>query len=114
MNAYKEYIEAILSRLVGLEPYKIVLFGSQATGNTTESSDIDLLVVLDSSVVGKTYKERMQKKLLVRDRIIDINEKVPIDLLVYTRAEYEIIEQAQTSFIKEIHNTGKILYEKAS
>ncbi len=114
MNTQTKYIEAIVSRLVGLDPYKIVLFGSQATGKPTEDSDIDLLVVLNSSIVSKTYEERIQKSLSVRDLILDINEQVPIDLLVYTKAEYEIIENAHTSFINEINNNGIVLYEKAS
>ncbi len=56
----------------------------------------------------------MQNKLLVRKCIYDISKKIPIDLLVYTKKEYEIIKENPNSFFKEISVTGKTLYEKAS
>ena len=34
--------------------WKLVLFGSRARGNATAESDVDVLVVLDSAVDGKT------------------------------------------------------------
>ncbi len=114
MKAPREYINEIVSKLAELDPYKIILFGSQATGTYSEDSDLDLLIILDSKEISKTYDEKMHNKLLVRDRIIDISKHIPIDLIVYTKAEYDIIEKARTSFIKEINNTGKVLYEKAS
>ncbi len=114
MKTYTEYIEQVVSKLRGLDPYKIILFGSQASGRYTEGSDIDLLIILDSKVIPKTYEEKMNKKLTVRNKIIETNEHVPIDLIVYTKAEYDIIEKEKVSFINEINKTGKILYEKAS
>ena len=56
----------------------------------------------------------MKKKLIVRNKIIEINERVPIDLIVYTKAEYEIMVKHGSSFLKEITTSGKTLYEKAS
>ncbi len=114
MKTNAEYIEEIVSKLQGLSPHKIILFGSQATGSYTEDSDIDLIIILDSKNIPQTYEEKMKNKLAVRNCLFEINEHVPIDLLVYTKAEYDIIEKAKTSLIKEINNTGKILYEKAS
>ena len=97
-----------------LDPYKIVLFGSHAIETQGEGSDIDLLVILDSEAISQTYKEKMKKKLMVRNKIIEINERVPIDLIVYTKAEYEIMVKHGSSFLKEITTSGKTLYEKAS
>ncbi len=97
-----------------LDPYKIVLFGSHAIEAQGEGSDIDLLVILDSEAISQTYKEKMKKKLMVRNKIIEINERVPIDLIVYTKAEYEIMVKHGSSFLKEITTSGKTLYEKAS
>jgi len=99
---------------VTLDPYKIVLFGSHAIETQGEGSDIDLLVILDSEAISQTYKEKMKKKLMVRNKIIEINERVPIDLIVYTKAEYEIMVKHGSSFLKEITTSGKTLYEKAS
>jgi predicted nucleotidyltransferase len=51
------------------DPYKIILFGSYASGNETENSDIDLMVILDNSDVSKTYEERQNKKC-IRSRLL--------------------------------------------
>ena len=114
MGTKNDDIHDILSRLLTLDPYMIVLFGSHATEGERLGSDIDLLVVLDSDAISQTYEERMKKRLMVRDSIQEINGRIPIDLIVYTRGEYEILQTNGTSFLNEIRNSGKILYEKAS
>ena len=114
METRNDDIHAIVSRLLTLDPYRIVLFGSHATGTEKSGSDIDLLVVLNSEAISQTYEERMNRRLMVRDSIREINRRVPIDLLVYTKAEYRILETHGTSFVNEIRSSGKILYDKAS
>lgn len=104
----------IVSSILTCDPYRIVLFGSHALGTEETGSDIDLLVILDSEVISQTYEERMQRRLVVRKRIEAINRLVPIDLIVYTKAEYELLQRHGTSFLNEIESLGKILYEKAS
>ena len=78
METRTNYIDNIVSRLLTLDPYKIVLFGSHAIETQGEGSDIDLLVILDSEAISQTYKEKMKKKLMVRNKIIEINERVPM------------------------------------
>ena len=107
-------IRAIVSCLLTCDPYRIVLFGSYALGTEGVGSDIDLLVILDSEVISQTYQERMKRRLTVRDSIQEINKQIPIDLIVYTKAEYELLQRHGTSFLSEIERLGKTLYEKAS
>jgi predicted nucleotidyltransferase len=97
-----------------LDPYKIILFGSLSKQNNDEESDIDLLVILNNDKISKNYKEKMEKKLLVRNLIWDLSKEIPIDLLVYTKREFEIIMENKNSFFKELEKTGKTIYEKAS
>ena len=104
----------IVSRLLTLDPYRIVLFGSCVLGAEDPGSDIDLLVVLDSEAISQTYEERMGRRLIVRDSLQEINRRVPMDLIVYTKAEYELLQRHGTSLLKEIESSGKTLYEKAS
>ena len=113
MDTNNNDIRDIISRLLSLDPYRIVLFGSYALGTEDSESDIDLLVILDSEAVAQTYEERMEKRLMVRDSIQEINRRVPIDLVVYTRGEYEFLQEHGTSFLKEIQSSGRTLYEKA-
>ena len=113
LEFFKENLEQILSILKKEEIKKILVFGSYIEGNLHEDSDLDLLIVLDNDYLPKTYEERMELRLEIRKKIRSINKKIPIDLLIYTKPEYEIIIKNMNSFMKEIHNTGKVLYERA-
>ncbi len=108
------YLEEILEILIKHNPLLIVLFGSANTGELKEDSDIDLLVILDINTIPGTYEEKMKMKLTLRRSLRSVNRKVPIDLLVFTSKEIEIMSNQKNIFIEEIMNTGKILYEKAS
>ena len=88
------------------------MFGSYARGVFSEDSDLELIVVLDSTEITKNYDEKMRNKLLVRRKIYELSRKVPIDLVVYTKGEYDIISESENSFYNEIKETGKVLYEK--
>lgn len=114
MDQINNYLQQITEHLLSLNPYRIILFGSALDSSSTEQCDIDLLVILDNNSVSQNYEERMHNKLLVRRSIYEISKKIPIDLLVYTKAEYAIITQNSNSFFKDINLKGKVLYEKAS
>jgi predicted nucleotidyltransferase len=111
-------IEKILEKLVlslkVSDPYKIVLFGSYANGNPDRNSDIDLMVILDNDHVSRTYEERLNKKIYIRGLVREINRKIPLDILVYSKEELNLIKGHGNYFIDEIEKTGKIIYEKAS
>lgn len=110
-------IEVILEKLIlslkSSDPYKIILFGSYANGNPDENSDIDLMVILDNNHVSKTYEERLNKKLFIRSLVRKINRKIPLDILVYSKEELNLIKKHGNYFIDEIERTGRIIYEKA-
>ena len=95
------------------DPYKIILFGSYANGNPNEHSDIDIMVILDNNHVSKTHEERLNKKVAVKKLLLEINRKIPIDIIVYSREEFNIVKQYENTFITEIEKTGKVIYEKA-
>lgn len=114
MKNNSKYIPEIINKLKQIDPYKIILFGSYASGVVSEDSDIDLVVVLDSSKIAKNYEEKMKNKLMVRRSIYELSKKMAIDLVIYTKAEYDIISNSENSFFYEIEKTGKTLYEKAN
>jgi predicted nucleotidyltransferase len=111
-------INTILDSLVILlkpsDPYKVILFGSYVTGTPNEDSDIDLMVILDNNHVSKSYQERLNKKIFIRNLVLEINRKIPLDILVYSKEELNLIKKYGNYFIDEIEITGKIIYEKAS
>jgi predicted nucleotidyltransferase len=106
-------LDSLIFSLKSSDPYKIILFGSYARGNPNEHSDIDLMVILDNNHVSKTYEERLNKKIFVRNLVLEINRQIPLDILVYSKEELNKIKEQGNSFIDEIERTGKIIYEKA-
>ncbi|MFH0772611.1 MAG: nucleotidyltransferase domain-containing protein [Candidatus Omnitrophota bacterium] len=85
-------------------PEKIILFGSYAQGNSTADSDIDLLVIKDSN-----YR-RDERDKEIRELLKDI--KFPLDIFVYTPKEAKKFYNLKGSFINEVFNKGKVIYER--
>lgn len=113
MQDLREYLSEIIQSLKTIDPYRIILFGSFSKENVQYGNDLDIAVIIDSDVLPKTFDEKMKLRLKVRDAIYIISEKIPIDLIVYTKSEYEKLTELQQPFIKEL-NSGQILYDKAS
>ncbi len=109
-----KYIPDIVKNIRKLDPYKIILFGSYVSGEPSRDSDLDIAVILDSGRITQNYDERMKNKLMVRNSIYKLSKKIPIDLIVYTKAEYDVIADHGTSFYHEIERSGKVLYEKTN
>ena len=112
-SLFSTILSNLIVSLKASNPYKIILFGSYANGNPNENSDIDLLIILDNNHVSKTYQERLNKKIRIRSSVIEINRKIPLDILVYSKEEWKIIKKSGNDFIDEIEKTGKVIYEKA-
>jgi len=105
-------VEEMTERLKELKPYKVILFGSYASGNPTEDSDLDVLVVLDSEEISKNLDEKIKRDMPVSKVLINVNRKIAMDLITYSKAEYEYLIEQNDFFVKEITNTGSILYER--
>jgi len=112
MEDNRKYLPEIIRNIRQINPHKIILFGSYASGVFSEDSDLDLVVILDSPEIAKNYDEKMRNKLLVRRNIYALSKRVPVDLVVYTKGEYDIISESGSSFYNEIKKLGKVLYEK--
>ena len=101
----KEKISEIVSKIAaGYNPDMIILFGSYAVGNPNENSDLDLLVVKGSEL------PRPQRVVKVRRMLY--GSMIPMDIIVYTPDEIEAAKENKFSFVNEVLNTGKILYER--
>lgn len=93
----------LVSRITASEKIdKILLFGSEARGNAGVESDIDLLVVLDLDTVPSSYRERNTNYLRISRSIRHIEKHHPIDLLVYTKPEFEKIVSGGSLFMRSL------------
>ena len=109
---YNTILDDLVFSLKPSNPYKIILFGSYARGNPNENSDIDLMVILDNNHVSKTYEERLNNKVFIRNLLLEINRKIPLDVLVYSKEELNLMKKYGNYLIEEIEKTGKTIYEK--
>jgi uncharacterized protein len=97
-------LEELVDRLVkGLNPEKIILFGSYAYGEPTEDSDVDILVIIPNSDEPRYRRARQAHKAL---RGIGI----PKDIIVMTREEVERKAIVPSSLVSQVLRQGKILY----
>jgi predicted nucleotidyltransferase len=108
--ARKADLEAELARILPIiikhyQPEKIILFGSLATGEVHEWSDIDLALV-------KEVEEHFWMRPLAVKKILD--SQLATDLFIYRPIEFERMRREGHYFmIDEILGKGKVLYERS-
>jgi predicted nucleotidyltransferase len=96
--------EAVQRIAQALRPDKIILFGSYANGTPTPDSDVDLLVVMNTSASSK--ERHLAVCRLLRPR------PFPVDILVKTPREIKRALNKGDFFIQEIVTQGRVLYEQ--
>ncbi|MFN7182338.1 MAG: nucleotidyltransferase domain-containing protein [Planctomycetota bacterium] len=97
-------LEGILNSLIRkYKPEEIFIFGSYASGNLKDTSDIDLLIIKRTD---KHFIDRLQEVASL------CNYDIGVDFLVYTPEEFE--KKKKSHFIKEeVLKKGKLIYEKS-
>ena len=88
------------------KPLRVILFGSYALGVPRKDSDIDLVVVLDKDGKSDSYAALIQNRMEVYRRLRHLRALYPMDLLVYTRDEWEELRASGSSFIRGIERDG--------
>lgn len=100
-----EIIEDILKRLVkNYVPLKVILFGSYAYGTPRKGSDIDLLIIKETS---DRFIDRWTQ---VRRILSDPNRLIPLETLVMTPEEVEKRLAIGDQFLDKILRKGRVLY----
>lgn len=97
-----------LARIIDLiikeyRPEKIILFGSLAENKIHEWSDIDMLII-------KNTQDRPIDRNLELFRLT--HPKVGVDFFIYTPEEYNALLKEKYSFLLNILERGKVIYEK--
>ena len=92
----------ITSRLLPLNPEKIIIFGSYAYGTPTANSDLDICVV------EKKYKSKIQEKAKIDFLLKDI--RIAKDILVPTSEEYNFYKKKINSVYNDIDTRGEVLW----
>ncbi len=84
-------------------PAAIYLYGSYAYGTPGCHSDLDLLVVVESSALDAYTRDARAYQALGEI-------PVPVDVQVYTRAEFEQRSSLPVSFERTVRQKGRLVY----
>ncbi len=102
----EDLLREMVQRLVEqFRPEQIILFGSQAWGVPTSSSDIDLMVIVSDSDLTDYERSVLGHRCLSG---LDVAK----DVLVKTRAEFDFFRDVRASLEYKIANQGKVLYDR--
>lgn len=96
-------IAEITRRIVeGVNPRRVILFGSRARGDAKPNSDIDIFVEMES--LESPVERHAKVRLLLRGL------RASMDLIVMTPDEVAARRNSRVSMVPRIEREGKILY----
>ncbi len=97
-------LERIVQRIVATaQPDKIILFGSWARGDARPDSDIDILVIKESTEPG------YRRDAAIYLALAGLN--APVDVMTYTPEEVSDWSAVPQAFITTAVREGKVMYE---
>lgn len=99
-------VDQIVRNIVNaMAPRRIVLFGSRARGDHRADSDVDLLIEMETDLRPLERMRRVYEAC--RDRTL------PLDVVVYTPAEFAVQRTYRNSLAREVEREGRVLYEQS-
>ena len=102
----QEAIDEVVRQIVEkFKPQKIILFGSYARGNPRPESDVDMLVVMDTSL------KEVQQAIQICQQI---EYRFGLDLIVHTPEQLAERLKMGDWFLRDVLKEGTIIYETRS
>jgi uncharacterized protein len=102
----QQILDDIVQRILSVAtPERIILFGSAASGEMTEDSDIDLLIVEPS------IPDRRQEYLRIRRALRTI--EFPFDIILITTQWFEDSKDVIGGIAYPANKQGRVLYAAA-
>ena len=101
----REQLSAVATSIaLRFRPARIVLFGSRGAGTSTEGSDVDLLVVMETSLRPPEQAAHIRQSL-------KLQPPFGLDVLVRTPEQIGMGLRDGDLFIEDVMVRGAILYE---
>ena len=102
--ANDKILQQIINSIVQLvNPDKIILFGSRATGKADKNSDYDVCVL---------KKNANRKKMLDKIYRTGLDGHAPVDIIVSTPSRFKELSKVHHYVYYDIAKDGRIIYEK--
>lgn len=95
----KKYVDELVRQF---SPERVVMFGSQVSGEPRPDSDVDLLVVMNHRGAAAEQAARIRRS---------IRAGFPLDIIVRSPAVLRRRAAMGDGFIREILEKGKVLHE---
>lgn len=100
-------ISKAVDRLVeAANPTQVILFGSYATGEATEDSDLDFMVI------KPTLDKTLKNWVMLRDAVGNVGTGV--DILVFSEEEANRRRQVPGTIVYWAFREGRMMYEAPS
>jgi len=99
----RKKIQSLLRNLKTYDPERVILFGSSASGSADRYSDLDIVVIKETS---KRFVERLREVAVLLPDTFDV------DTFVYTPEEWERMIQAGNPIASRVLKEGVTIYER--
>ena len=101
-NILRKSLNSLLKQLKNFGAIKIYLFGSYVRDEIDVNSDLDIFVIMPSNKTGKEWSNFIYN---------NIKRDISTDIIVFNNNEFKN-QLSSNSFLENIINSGKLLYEK--
>lgn len=95
-----EELKKSLENLLGSHGFRMILFGSRARGDYSESSDVDVAIL----VPGLTRE--MKRRILDKVAEIELEYLLPISVLVFSQDEFDLLIKRERRIALDIEREG--------
>ena len=102
-EAVLEVARAVRLLIDEFQPHRIYIFGSQASGDTTAGSDVDLLIVVPVSALASHQRAQSAYRAIGP-------HTHPMDIIVMTQAEFDARRNAVGSLAATVLREGRVVY----
>ena len=102
---HKDAVFSLAQGLSSLDVYSVVLFGSVAKGTSTEESDIDILVLLNTEISPTKEEEEEVFKIVFG---VESKFNVHIEIIISNKNLIKL----DKFFVQHVLNEGVVLYAK--
>lgn len=103
MGMQAERIDDLVARIVqAVHPLRILLFGSAARGDSNETSDVDVLVVMPEGIHRRRTAQNIYAHIW--------NLGVPVDVVVATPSDLDKYRDTPGLIYRSILREGRELY----